>query len=56
MSTFWLKSAGNFVFLRSFASTPVAIAVIAVEKDRLQVAIEDCVTAVVYEGDDAKQI
>ena len=56
MSTFWLKSAGNFVFLRSFASTPVAISAIAVEKDRLQVAIEHWVTVFVYEGDNAEQI
>jgi hypothetical protein len=26
MSTFWLNSGGNLVLLRSFASTPVAIA------------------------------
>lgn len=26
MSTFWLNSGGNFVLLRSFASTPVAMA------------------------------
>jgi hypothetical protein len=25
MSTFWLNSGGNFVLLRSFASTPVAM-------------------------------
>ena len=28
MSTFWLNSGGNLVLLRSFASTPVAMAAV----------------------------